>query len=375
MNHASALELSSPVARFVKSPVNWLFLFVPTTIALEYIDKAPAPARFFSAALAIVPIAAWIGHSTEQLALRTGDAVGGLLNASFSNATELILCLVALRAGYLEMVRATLIGAILANLLLALGAAFLTGGLRHHEQRFNPGAARAYSTMMFLAAVSMAVPSSYSHYFAPGTVIHHGRLLNAFIAGLLLIAYAFYLLFSLRTHPGAFASIDREEAESHKDEQWGLLRAVGSLVGASLLAAWMSSYLVGSAQQTGKSLRMSQVFMGIVFLALIGNAAESGAAIGVARKNKMDLSVSLVLGSCIQIALLVAPLLILASYLIAPEPLSLAFGRAEIGSLFIAVIIGGFVCGDGQSNWYKGVQLITVYAMIALMFYFMPDLN
>ena len=348
-------------------------MFVPVAVALEHIGRVPAPVLFFSAALAIVPTAAAIVRATEQLATRTGDAVGGLLNATFGNAPELIISLVALKAGYLEMVLAALVGAILANLLLALGAAFLLGGLRYHEQRFNPSATRAYSTMMLLAAVSMAVPSAFSRFFSPNGAIREEHLLNVGIAGLLLVAYALYLFFSLKTHPGAFASVETE-AVSHEGEHWGLPRAIGSLLVASALAAWLSEFLVGAAEGTGRALGMSQVFIGIVFLAIVGGAAESGSAIAMARKNKMDLSVGIALGSCIQIALFVAPVLVLASYFIAPQPLDLAFNRAEIGSLSIAVLIGAMVCGDGQSNWYKGVQLITVYAIIGLMFYFIPVL-
>jgi Ca2+:H+ antiporter len=307
--------------------------------------------------------------------MRTGDAVGGLLNATFGNAPELIISLVALRAGYLDMVRASLVGAILANLLLALGAGFLLGGFRFHDQRFNPIAARTYSTMMFLAAISMTVPSAFSRLLAPGSVIRQTQILNIGIAALLLVAYGLYVLYSLKTHSSAFASIESEEGPNHVEAQWGVPRAVGSLVAASVLAAWMSEVLVGAAEETGKALGMSQIFIGIVFVAIVGGAAESGAAVAMARKNKMDLSVGIALGSCIQIALFVAPLLVLASYFIAPRPLDLSFGRAEIGSLFMAVLIGAMVSGDGQSNWYKGVQLITVYAMIALMFYLIPELT
>ena len=375
MDHDSSLQSSSPIGKFLRSPVNWLLVFVPVTLLLEHVGHVTGPVLFFSAALAIIPIAASIVRATEQLATRTGDAVGGLLNATFGNAPELIISLVALRAGYLDMVRASLVGAILANLLLALGAAFLLGGFRHHDQRFNPAAARAYSTMMFLAVVSLAVPSAFSRYFAPEGVIRQEQLLNVGIAGLLLLAYVLYLVFSLKTHSSAFGSVDTEQEAAHKEEHWGLPRAIGSLVIASLLAAWMSEILVGAAEDTGKALGMSQVFIGIVFLAIVGGAAESGSAIAMARKNKMDLSVSIALGSCIQIALFVAPLLVLASYFIAPQPLDLAFGRAEIGSLFIAVLIGAMVCGDGQSHWYKGIQLMTVYAIVALMFYLIPELN
>ena len=363
----------TPLSSFLRSPMNWLLLFIPVTVALEHLAHVSAPVLFFMAALAIVPIAAQIVSATEQLASRTGDAIGGLLNATFGNAPELIIAFVALKAGYLEMVRASLVGAILANLMLALGVAFLLGGLRFHEQRFNPTAARAYSTMMFLAAVSMTVPSAFSRVIAPNEVIRQEQLLNIGIAVLLLIAYALYILFSLRTHTAAFASVDSHH-DAHHEEQWSVARAVITLLAASVLAAWMSEILVGAAEETGKALGMSQLFIGIVFVAIVGGAAESGSAIAMARKNKMDLSVGIASGSCIQIALFVAPVLVLASYFVAPQPLELAFGRAEIGSLFIAVLIGALVSGDGESNWYKGVQLITVYAIIALMFYLMPQL-
>lgn len=369
LDHAQS---SSPLGRFLRTPINWLLLFIPITVGLEHLAHVSAPVLFFMAAVAIIPIAAQIVGATEQLATRTGDAVGGLLNATFGNAPELIIALVALKAGYLEMVRASLVGAILANLLLALGVAFLTGGIRFHDQKFNPTAARAYSTMMFLAAVSLTVPSAFSRVFAPNGVIRAEAKLNFGIAILLLLAYGLYILYSLKTHSAAFASSEGAHGADEHEEHWSVSRAVITLIAASALAAWMSEILVGAAEETGKALGMSQVFIGIVFVAIVGGAAESGSAIAMARKNKMDLSVGIALGSCIQIALFVAPLLVLASYFIAPQPLELAFGRAEIGSLLMAVLIGALVCGDGQSNWFKGVQLITVYAIVALMFYLMP---
>jgi len=367
----------TPLGTFLRSPMNWMLLFIPLTVALEHLAHVSAPVLFFMAALAIVPIAAQIVGATEQLSHRTGDAIGGLLNATFGNAPELIIALVALKAGYLDMVRASLAGAILANLLLALGMAFLLGGLRFKEQRFNPAATRAYSTMMFVAAISMTVPSAFNRAFATAGAapIREEKMLNIGIAILLLLAYGLYLLFSLKTHPHAFASVESEHGGHDLEEHWSVTRAVVSLVVASLGAAWMSEILVGAAEGTGKALGMSQVFIGIVFVAIVGGAAESGSAVAMARKNKMDLSLGIGLGSCIQIALFVAPLLVLLSYFIAPQPLSLSFGRAEIGSLFMAVIIGAMVSADGESNWYKGVQLITVYAIIALMFYLIPEIT
>ncbi len=316
----------------MKPSIRCLFVFIPVTVALEHVGKLPPPVIFFSAALAIVPIAALIVQATEQLSTRTGDAVGGLLNATFGNAPELIIATVALKAGYLD----------------------------------------TYSTMMLIAVISLLVPSAFSRILAPESTIRQEQLLNIGIAVVLLLAYGLYLIFSLKTHPGAFASVDSGDEAHHEGKQWSTARAVGSLIAASVLAAWMSEILVGAAEGTGKSLGMSQTFIGIVFLAIVGGAAESGSAIAMARKNKMDLAVGIALGSSIQIALFVAPVLVLLSYFIAPQPLELSFNRAETGSLFMGVLIGALVCGDGQSNWYKGIQLVTVYTIIALMFYFIP---
>ena len=190
---------------------------------------------------------------------------------------------------------------------------------------------------------------------------------------MLLAAYGLYLVFLLKTHPDYFKSASSGDAHGHEGEQWSVSRAVGSLVGASLLAAWMSEILVGAAEGTGKALGMSDVFIGIVFLAVIGGAAESGSAIAMARKNKLDLTIGIAMGSSIQIALFVAPLLVLLSGVIAPQPLELSFSRAEIGTLFLGVLVGAIVTGDGRSHWYKGVQLALLYAMIAILFYFLPQ--
>jgi Ca2+:H+ antiporter len=357
----------------VKPSIDWLLAFVPVTLALEH-DHAPAPWVFFSAALAIVPAARFIVRSTEQLATYTGDAVGGLLNATFGNAPELIIALVALRAGLLDMVRASIAGAILANLLLALGVAFLLGGLRHHTQTYNAPAARVYSSMMFIAAVSLTVPSAFSRVLAPGETVRAEAQLNVGIAVVLLVIYVLYLVFMLKTHPGEFGGEGGGHGE-HDGPRWSLPRAIGGLLAASLLAAWMSEILVGAAEGTGTALGMSQVFIGMVLLAIVGGAAESGSAVAMATMNKVDLAVGIALGSCIQIALFIAPVLVLASYFVAPAPLELSFRPSEIGALFMAVLIGALVAGDGRSNWFRGVQLIGVYLVIALMFYFMPTLG
>jgi Ca2+:H+ antiporter len=352
---------------------NSLFIFIPIAVALERVRPEQHTWIFFAACIAIVPIARLIVEATEQISARTGDAVGGLLNATFGNAPELIIAVVALKAGLFEMVLASLVGAILANLLLALGVAFFLGGLRYHNQEYNPAVTRLYSTMMLTAVISMAVPSAFNRFFGAETTTREEQMVNLGIAFVLLTAYGLYLLFMLRTHPESFSGDGDASAHDEHTGGWSMPRAFGTLLAASVLAAWMSEILVGAAEGTGKALGMSQTFIGIVFLAIVGGAAESGAAIAMARKNKMNLTVGIALGSCIQIALFVAPVLVLLSYAIAPRPLELSFGRAELGSLFLAVLIGSMVSGDGRSNWYKGVQLITVYAIIAFLFYFMPE--
>ncbi len=359
----------------LKPSINWFFAFIPVSVALER-AHVPAPLLFFSAALAIIPIAALIVRSTEHLATYTGDAVGGLLNATFGNAPELIISMVALKAGLFDMVRASLVGAILANLLLATGVAFLLGGLRYRTQEYNAGAARLYGSMMLIAAISLAVPSAFNRFFSPEGTMRAEGAVNLATAFVLLATYGLYLVFMLKTHADFFQAVGGGKVEhEHHGPRWSVPRAVGSLVGASLLAAWMSELLVGAAEGTGKALGMSDVFIGVVFLAIVGGAAESGSAIAMGRKNKVDLTVGIAMGSSIQIALFIAPALVLASYFIAPQPLELAFTRAETGTLFLGVLIGALVAGDGRSNWFKGVQLITVYAMIAILFYFLPVAN
>src|SRR5262245_42484666 len=291
----------------LKPSLNWLLVFIPVSLALEY-AHVPPPVLFFSAALAIVPIAALIVTSTEQLSTYTGDAIGGLLNATFGNAPELIIALVALRAGYFDMVRASIIGAILANLMLATGVAFFLGGLRHHTQEYNAAAARLYSSMMLISAVSLGVPATFNRVFSPAGTIPEEKLINLGTAFVLLAAYALYLVFLLKTHPDYFQSASGAAGDhEHEGAAWSPARAVGSLLAASALAAWMSELLVGAAEGTGKALGMSDVFIGIVFLAIIGGAAESGSAVAMARKNKLDLTVGSAMGMRIQIAVFVAP--------------------------------------------------------------------
>jgi len=358
--------------KFLKPSANWLFIFIPISILLER-THASAPLIFFSAALSIIPIAKLIVHSTEQLATYTGDAIGGLLNATFGNLPELIISIIALKAGLYTMVLASIIGAILANLLLALGLSFFIGGTKYHEQEYNPVSARLYSTMMVIAVISMGVPSFFNRMFGGQDILRQQSLLNVGLAIVLLIGYGLYLFFMIKTHPEFFKSSTSEEQHEEHEERWSKSKAIIFLVGASVLAAFMSEILVGAAEGTGEALGMSATFIGIVFLAIVGGAAESLSAITVAKKNKMDLSVGILLGSCIQITLFIAPLLVLISLIISPEPLFLSFPQAQVGALFFAVLIGMVVVADGKSNWYKGIQLIAVYLIIALMFFFMPE--
>ena len=358
--------------KFFRPGPNWLLVFIPISIILER-SHASAPLIFFSAAVSIIPIAKLIVHSTEQLATYTGDAIGGLLNATFGNFPELIIAVVALKAGLYTMVLASLIGAILANLLLALGLSFFIGGTKFHVQEYNSVSARVYVSMMFVAVISLAVPSSFNTLFGAQDVLRQQNMLNIGLAVVLLIGYGLYLFFMIKTHPEFFKSQKDEEDKSHED-RWSKGRSILFLVIASVGAAFMSEVLVGAAEGTGESLGMSPTFIGIVFLAVVGGAAESFSAIAMAKKNKMDLSVGILLGSCIQITLFVAPVLVLLSLFMEHGILNLSFSRIQIGALFFAVIIGSLVSGDGRSNWYKGVQLIAVYLIMALLFFFMPEM-
>ncbi len=355
---------------FFKSPMNWLLAAAPIAAALDA-AHAPAPLVFLLAGLALVPMASLIVHATEEIAARTGPAIGGLLNATFGNLPELIISLVALRAGLLEMVRASLIGALLANLLLAMGVAFILGGRKRHVQEYNPAAARTYGSIMLLAALSMVVPASFNRFFSDSAP-SHAAALDTGVCLVLLVIYVLYLVFMLRTHPDFF-SVVKGKAEEH-GPTWSKLRAGATLVAASAGAAWMSEVLVGAAEETGHELGMSPTFIGIVLLAILGGAAESGAAIAMARKDKMDLSVGIAMGSSIQIALFVTPVLVLASHFVAPEPLRLSFTRMEIGALFFGVLIGITLAADGRANWFKGVQLVGFYLILAALFYLMPEM-
>lgn len=358
------------MTNLLKPSIFWLFVFIPVSFVLEY-SHASAPLVFFSAALSIIPIARLIAASTEQLATYTGDAAGGLLNATFGNAPELIIAITALNAGLHEIVLASLAGAILANLLLAMGVSFLVGGLKFHDQEYNPASIRIYSSMMMIAVLSLIIPSAFHQFFGNEGTAQSENTLNILLSTLLLATYVLYLVFMLKTHPGFFRR-EGETKEDHHENRWSLKLALILLLGASVLAAFMSEVLVGAAEATGEVLGMSSVFIGVIFLAVVGGAAESISAVVMASKNKMDLSIGIAFGSSIQIALFIAPVLVLLSLVIGPGQMNLAFSRALTGALFMAVILGAMIAGDGRSNWFKGVQLIVVYMLVATTFFFLP---
>jgi len=361
--------MAKSASSFLKPSMNWLLAFIPVTLFLEHTIPDRPVFVFFCAALAIVPVASLIVQATEQIALRTGDAIGGLLNATFGNAPELIIAFVALRSGFTDMVRASLIGAILANLLLGLGLAFLLGGFRYHIQEFNPRAAGMQASMMMLAVISMMVPGGYHTLVTEETLLYE-RYLNIGVAIVLLVSYALSLLFMIRTHPDFFAGDQgHKEEEEHK---WSTGKAVGLLIAASVLAAWMSEILVGAVEGASEDLGISKVFIGLVVLPVVGGAAELGSAVMMGRKNRMDLAMGIALGSSVQIALFVAPLLVLLSLFAAPQPFVLAFTRAEITLVFMSILIATFVASGGKTHWYKGVQLLTVYLIFSILFFLIP---
>jgi len=356
----------------LKPSIYWLFAFIPIAIFLER-SGASAPLIFFSAAFSIIPIARLIGNSTEQLATYTGDAVGGLLNATFGNFPELIIAVIALKEGLHGMVLASLAGAILANLLLAMGVSFLVGGLKFYNQDYNANSVRVYSSMMMMAVISLTIPSGFHMLALEKAASENENMLNVYLAIVLLVGYISYLIFMIKTHPDFFRSEGEKQEEEH-EERWSITRALVTLVIASVLAAFMSEVLVGAAEETGKVLGMSSVFIGVIFLAVVGGAAESISAISMAAKNKMDLSIGIALGSSIQIALFVAPMLVIMSTFVGPAQMNLTFPKGLIVALFLSVILAAMVAGDGRSNWYKGVQLIIVYLIMGMMLYFIPTM-
>jgi Ca2+:H+ antiporter len=356
----------------LRPSANWLYLFIPITLWLEH-QEASAPLIFFAAALAIIPIAQLIVHSTEKVAVHTGDAVGGLLNATFGNAPELIISFVALKAGLYDLVLGSLAGAVLANALFATGMAFLLGGLRHKVQSFNPQTSRLLVSMMLVSVISLMVPSAFYRTFEGKVDAAVIADLNIMLAVVLLIGYALYLVFTLHTHKSLFEA--EGGGEEHVGPKPSLPKALAFLVLASVMAAFMSEILVGAAEGTGEVLGLSQVFIGVIVLALVGGAAESFSAIAVARKDRLDMSIGITMGSCVQIVLFVTPVLVLASLLLDGPPLLITFGTGTIVVVLLTVLMSAVVTSDGKSQWFKGVMLLMVYLIIALMLYFVPQIK
>ena len=347
--------------------MNWLLLFVPITIGLESFTPDRHLLIFVTSSVAILPLAAWMGRATEQLAERMGEGVGGLLNATFGNAAELIIALAALRAGLYDVVKASIAGSIVGNILLVLGAAMLAGGLRHPEQRFNPAGARAQATMLTLAAIALIVPAAFQA--AAGTTAEGLGWLSISISIVLLLVYLLYLAFALITHSALFAgSYVPEDAKPHAS----VARSALMLAGATVGIAWVSEIMVGAIEPTARELGLSNVFVGVFVVAILGNAAEHATAISAALKDRMDLSLSIAIGSSAQVALFVAPALVLASLFLGPAPMDLAFPVGLVLTVLLSVLIVGQVAGDGRSDWLKGVQLLAVYLVLGLTFFFLP---
>ena len=359
---------------WLKPRLDWLLVFLPITVVLEFIGRDWHGTVFLAACLAIIPLAGWMGKATEHLAARAGEGVGGLLNATFGNAAELIIALVALRAGLYDVVKASLTGSIIGNILLVMGAAFLAGGFKHKTQVFHAGGARIQATMMTLATIGLILPAAFHWLAGP-----QGRAAEADLslefAVVLLITYGLSLIFGLRTHKHFFAG-HRGEGATVADEKhsaWPLRKSLLLLGLVTALIAWMSEILVGSVEMAAHAFGLNSLFVGLVIVAIIGNAAEHSTAVVLAAKDRMDLSLGVAIGSSIQIALFVAPVLVVTSLFVGPEPMNLIFTPAEVLAIFLAVIITNEIARDGESNWMEGVQLLAVYIMLCIVFYFLPE--
>jgi len=351
--------------------LNWLLICVPIAIGLEFLMPESHSLIFLMACLAIVPLAGWLGRATEHLAHHTGEGIGGLLNATFGNAAELIIAVMALKKGLYPVVKASLTGSIIGNVLLVLGAAVLAGGIKFKEQKFNATAARAQSTLLTLTAIALIMPAAFHYFAGPGAEIRENSM-SLEISIVLLFAYAAHLFFSLHTHKQLFGGAGEEEPESEV-KAWSLRNSILMLVGATALIAWVSEILVGSVQEAAKAFGMTNVFIGVIVVAVVGNAAEHSTAVMMAMKNKMELSMGIAIGSSLQIALFVAPLLVILSHFIGPRPMDLVFTPAEVLAVFVSVLITGQIASDGESNWLEGVLLLAVYLILGLMFYFLPE--
>jgi Ca2+:H+ antiporter len=368
---------------FLLSPNGWPYLlvpFIPLAVALE-LGHASSGLIFFSAALGVIPTAALMGRATEEVAAQSGPGVGGLLNVTFGNAPELIIALFALEAGLHEVVKASLVGSILGNILLVMGAAMLAGGLTggRKVQRFDRTAANVQSLMLFLAVAALVMPAIFELVHGKGLPgIDQERVvfddtvedLSLAVAIVLIATYIAGLLFSLRTHKELF-NPHSDDDEAHDDTWgWSVRTSVIALAVAGVAVGVMSEILVGSIEATSESIGLSEFFIGVIVVAIVGNAAEHWVAVLVAVKDKMDLSVNIAIGSSAQIAMFVAPVLVLLSFVIGPGPMPLVFNGFEIAAIFLGVLVAYQVTNEGESTWFEGVQLLALYVILGLTFFY-----
>jgi Ca2+:H+ antiporter len=353
------------------NPLLWLLAFVPVVVIAAIVRPEAHTAHFILSVLAIIPLAAMLSLATESVAERTGDAAGGLINATLGNLTELLIALTALAAGQYALVKAAIAGAIVTNALFMLGAAFLIGGLTRHVQEFNRAGARLQASLLFIATVALLVPSivvSADRATDPGAL----QTLSLMLAILLIVGYVLGLWFSLGTHKEAFASAG--PGESH-GEPLPIGLALATLAGVTVLVAIVSHIFVGSVEVAGEALGLSPAFVGFIVVSLVGGAAEFASAFSAARKDRLDLSVSIALGSAVQIALFVAPVLVILSYVIGPRPMGLDFWPGAIVMMLIAAISAALLTNGGRSTWYLGVMVLMVYAIFALTLYILPPVQ
>ena len=350
------------------NPLLWLLVFVPVLFVAAKLKHDAHTLLFVLSVLAIVPLAALLSHATESVAAKTGDAVGGLLNATLGNLTELVIALTALRAGQYMLVKASVAGAIVTNTLFMLGASFLLGGLKHHVQEYNRVSARLQACLLFLATIALLVPSAVAQA-GSATNAAFMNTLSVGLAVLLIVAYGLGMLFSLKTHKELFVSADHGEAG---EAPWPIGLALATLAGVTVLVALVSEVFVESVQKAAETFGMSQMFVGFIVVALVGGAAEMASAFSGARKNRLDLSVGIALGSASQIALFVAPVLVLLSYFIGPTPMDLQFWPGAVVMMLFATLTASLVTNSGRSAWFVGVLVLMVYLIFAMTLYLLP---
>jgi len=350
------------------NPLLWLLAFVPVLFIVQNLRHDAHTLLFVLSVLSIVPLAALLSHATESVAAKTGDSVGGLLNATLGNLTELVIALTALRAGQYMLVKASIAGVIVANALFMLGASFFLGGLKHHVQEFNRANARLQAGMLFLAVIAILIPSAIAGVDSVGDSKFIGQL-SVGLAVLLIVAYGLGMFFSLGTHRELFAGADHGESD---EALWPIGLALGTLAGVTVLVALVSEIFVESVQEAASSFGMTAAFVGFVVVALVGGAAEMASAFSAARKNRLDLSVGIALGSATQIALFVAPVMVLLSYVIGPTPMDLQFWPGAVVMMLIAALTASLMTSGGRSAWYLGVLVLLVYLVFAMTLYLLP---